>query len=402
VAAFKHIIGVVLVDLAMLFFLHYSGLFSRKIYITMVAIYFVLSYLARIGHKNFLYKTNKVTEGNRSVVIISTSGMVDSIVENFSLPQFHNFKIVGVHIMDEVAPFKSFGDIPVLGADDDVLDFICHGWVDEVFIRVPEDFAVPKKLTDELITMGITVHNCIITPDDFGTAYVERFGNYTVLTNSVKMVTYQQMFYKRVLDIIGGIVGCLITLIIFIFIAPIIFIKSPGPIFFKQTRIGRNGKKFKMYKFRSMYMDAEERKKEYMAQNKMDGLMFKMDDDPRIIGSEKKGKDGKPKGIGNFIRNTSLDEFPQFFNVLKGDMSLVGTRPPTVDEWEQYDLKHRVRMSIKPGITGLWQISGRSKITDFDEVVRLDSEYIQNWDLGSDIKIILKTIVVVLKRDGAE
>ena len=402
VASFKHIIGVVLVDLAMLFFLHYSGLFSRKIYITMVAIYFVLSYLARIGHKNFLYKTNKVTEGNRSVVIISTSGMVDSIVENFSLPQFHNFKIVGVHIMDEVAPFKSFGDIPVLGADDDVLDFICHGWVDEVFIRVPEDFAVPKKLTDELITMGITVHNCIITPDDFGTAYVERFGNYTVLTNSVKMVTYQQMFYKRVLDIIGGIVGCLITLIIFIFIAPIIFIKSPGPIFFKQTRIGRNGKKFKMYKFRSMYMDAEERKKEYMAQNKMDGLMFKMDDDPRIIGSEKKGKDGKPKGIGNFIRNTSLDEFPQFFNVLKGDMSLVGTRPPTVDEWEQYDLKHRVRMSIKPGITGLWQISGRSKITDFDEVVRLDSEYIQNWDLGSDIKIILKTVVVVLKRDGAE
>ena len=402
VPPFKPIIGSGLVSLALLFFLHYSGLFSRQIYITMVAIYFVLSYLARIGHKNFLYKTNKVTEGNRSVVIISTSGMVDSIVENFSLPQFHNFKIVGVHIMDEVAPFKSFGDIPVLGADDDVLDFICHGWVDEVFIRVPEDFAVPKKLTDELITMGITVHNCIITPDDFGTAYVERFGNYTVLTNSVKMVTYQQMFYKRVLDIIGGIVGCLITLIIFIFIAPIIFIKSPGPIFFKQTRIGRNGKKFKMYKFRSMYMDAEERKKEYMAQNKMDGLMFKMDDDPRIIGSEKKGKDGKPKGIGNFIRNTSLDEFPQFFNVLKGDMSLVGTRPPTVDEWEQYDLKHRVRMSIKPGITGLWQISGRSKITDFDEVVRLDSEYIQNWDLGSDIKIILKTIVVVLKRDGAE
>ena len=402
VATFKHIIGVVLVDLAMLFFLHYSGLFSRKIYITMVGIYFVLSYLARIGHKAFLYKTNKVTEGNRSVVIISTSAMVDSIVENFSLPQFHNFKIVGVHIVDEVAPFKSFGDIPVLGADDDILDFICHGWVDEVFIRVPEELSVPKLLTDELITMGITVHNCITTPDEFGTAYVERFGNYTVLTNSVKMVTYQQMFYKRVLDIIGGIVGCIITLIIAIFIGPIIFLKSPGPIFFKQTRIGRNGKKFKMFKFRSMYMDAEERKKEYMAQNKMDGLMFKMDDDPRIIGSEKKGKDGKPKGIGNFIRNTSLDEFPQFFNVLKGDMSLVGTRPPTVDEWEQYDLKHRVRMSIKPGITGLWQISGRSKITDFDEVVRLDSEYIQNWDLGSDIKIILKTVVVVLKRDGAE
>lgn len=402
VASVKHLVGVVLIDLAMLFFLHYSGLFSRRIYGVMILIYFVLSYLTRIGHKAYLYKTNKVTEGNRSVVILSTSAMADGVVENFMQPQFHNFKIVGVYIMDEKVPHKQFGDIPVLGSDDDILDFVCHGWVDEVFIRVPEDVMVPKKLTDTLITMGITIHTCLITPDDFSTAYVERFGNYSVLTNSKKMVTYQQMLYKRLLDILGGLVGCILTVIIFIFIAPIIFIKSPGPIFFKQTRIGRNGKKFKMYKFRSMYMDAEERKKEYMAQNKMDGLMFKMDDDPRIIGSERKGKDGKPKGIGNFIRNTSLDEFPQFFNVLKGDMSLVGTRPPTVDEWEQYDLKHRVRMSIKPGITGLWQTSGRSEITDFDEVVRLDSEYIKNWNFGTDLKIILKTIVVVLKRDGAE
>ena len=135
-------------------------------------------------------------------------------------------------------------------------------------------------------------------------------------------------------------------------------------------------------------MDAEERKKEYMAQNKIaDGLMFKMEDDPRIIGSEKKDKNGKPKGIGNFIRNTSLDEFPQFWNVLKGDMSLVGTRPPTVDEWERYDLHHRVRMSVKPGITGMWQVSGRSEITDFEEVVRLDTEYIRNWSWRLDIKI---------------
>ena len=139
-----------------------------------------------------------------------------------------------------------------------------------------------------------------------------------------------------------------------------------------------------------------------MAQNKIaDGLMFKMEDDPRIIGSEKKDKNGKPKGIGNFIRNTSLDEFPQFWNVLKGDMSLVGTRPPTVDEWERYDLHHRVRMSVKPGITGMWQVSGRSEITDFEEVVRLDTEYIRNWSWRLDIKILLKTVAVVLKHEGA-
>ena len=209
------------------------------------------------------------------------------------------------------------------------------------------------------------------------------------------------MFYKRVLDILGGIVGCLITLVIAIFIGPIIFLKSPGPIFFKQTRIGRNGKKFKMFKFRSMYMDAEERKKEYMAQNKMDGLMFKMDDDPRIIGSEKKGKDGKPKGIGNFIRDYSLDEFPQFFNVLKGDMSLVGTRPPLISEFEAYQQHHRARMSVKPGITGMWQVSGRSEITDFEEVVRLDTKYINEWSIGLDIKILLKTVLTVLKQKGS-
>jgi lipopolysaccharide/colanic/teichoic acid biosynthesis glycosyltransferase len=182
-----------------------------------------------------------------------------------------------------------------------------------------------------------------------------------------------------------------------------IYVQSPGPIFFAQKRIGKNGKQFKMYKFRSMYMDAEERKKALMAQNKVqDGMMFKMDDDPRIIGSEKKDKNGKPKGIGNFIRRTSLDEFPQFWNVLKGEMSLVGTRPPTLDEWEKYDLHHRVRMSIKPGITGLWQISGRSEITDFEEVVRLDREYIQNWSPELDFQILLKTVSVVLKHEGAE
>ena len=203
------------------------------------------------------------------------------------------------------------------------------------------------------------------------------------------------------MDILGGLVGCFFTLLLTIVVGPLIYIKSPGPIFFSQTRIGKNGRKFKIYKFRSMYMDAEERKKELMSQNKMSGLMFKMDYDPRIIGSEKMGKDGKPKGIGNFIRATSIDEFPQFWNVLKGDMSLVGTRPPTVDEWEQYEPHHRARMAIKPGITGMWQVSGRSDITDFEEVVQLDTEYIEKWNLGLDIKLLLMTVVKVFKNDGA-
>ena len=129
-----------------------------------------------------------------------------------------------------------------------------------------------------------------------------------------------------------------------------------------------------------MYPDAEERKKELMEQNKMKGHMFKMDNDPRII------------PIGHFIRKTSLDEFPQFWNVLKGDMSLVGTRPPTVDEYEKYERHHKARLATKPGLTGMWQVTGRSDIVDFEEVVQLDMNYIQEWNLGLDIKIIFKTV----------
>ena len=157
-----------------------------------------------------------------------------------------------------------------------------------------------------------------------------------------------------------------------------------------------------MYKFRSMCMDAEEKKKELEKENRVqDGMMFKVKYDPRIIGCKKLSDGRVKKGIGNFIRDWSLDEFPQFFNILMGDMSLVGTRPPTVDEWEKYDLHHRARLAIKPGLTGLWQVSGRSEIIDFEEVVKLDAKYISEWSFGKDVKIVLMTIGAVVKRSGA-
>ncbi|WP_082325660.1 sugar transferase [Ruminococcus flavefaciens] len=263
----------------------------------------------------------------------------------------------------------------------------------------------PSELMDNLFRMGITVNYSItpITDGRWPIAEMRRLGPYRVLSSSVSIAPAGEQAVKRLADIIGGLIGCIITLIVFIFLAPVIYIKSPGPIFFAQKRVGQNGKVFLMYKFRSMYMDAEKRKQELMEKNKIEnGMMFKMDDDPRIIGSEKKDRHGRPKGIGNFIRRHSIDELPQFYNVLKGNMSLVGTRPPTLDEWEKYDLGHRIRMSIKPGLTGLWQVSGRSRITDFEEVVRLDREYIENQSLLLDAKIILKTVAVVFRGSGAE
>ena len=188
----------------------------------------------------------------------------------------------------------------------------------------------------------------------------------------------------------GALVGLVITGVVTIFLAPILKLESPGPLVFKQKRVGKNGRYFYIYKFRSMYKDAEERKAALMEKNEMKGLMFKMTDDPRVT------------KVGKFIRATSIDELPQFWNILKGDMSLVGTRPPTVDEFQQYEARHKRRLSMKPGLTGMWQVSGRSNIEDFEEVVRMDLDYIDNWSLQLDAKIILKTIVVIFKKVGAK
>ena len=257
---------------------------------------------------------------------------------------------------------------------------------------------------DKLVETGVTVHFHISQAENKvgKRPLVEKVGEYLVLTTSINYTTDKQAFLKRCLDILGGLTGCVLTGILFLIIAPMIYIQSPGPVFFSQIRVGKNGKRFKMYKFRSMYLDAEERKQELMKENRVkDGMMFKVDFDTRIIGNKILPDGRKKTGIGNFIRVTSIDEFPQFFNVLKGDMSLVGTRPPTLDEWEKYELHHRARLAIKPGITGMWQVSGRSEITDFEEVVRLDTNYITEWSVGMDFRILFKTVLAVVKKEGS-
>ena len=223
-----------------------------------------------------------------------------------------------------------------------------------------------------------------------------------VLTSTVNYATPGQLLIKRCFDILAGLIGSLAALLIIGIVSPIIKKRSPGPVLFTQERIGKNGKPFKMYKIRSMHVNADAQKQELMDQNRVkDGMMFKLDFDPRIIGNEILSDGSHKTGIGEFIRKTSLDEFPQFFCVLKGDMSTIGTRPPTRDEYDRYEYHHRKRVAIKPGITGLWQVSGRSEITDFEEVVRLDTEYITNWSLGLDLKILVKTFVVWLSGKGA-
>ncbi len=296
--------------------------------------------------------------------------------------------------MDQSMTGWSYEGVPVVADAETAEEYLCREWVDEVFFNLPEEIELPTELINLCEEMGLTVHLRMAKIEDFQNTnrFVQKLAGYMVITSSVNVLSGGQVILKRLMDIAGGVVGCILTGILFLFVAPAIYLKSPGPIFFSQWRIGKNGRKFKIYKFRSMYMDAEEQKKKLMEQNKIkDGMMFKMDDDPRII-----------KGIGHFIRKTSIDEFPQFLNVLKGDMSMVGTRPPTLDEWEKYSPRHRIRMATKPGLTGMWQVSGRSNITDFDEVVRLDEKYIREWSFGLDLRIIFKTIGNMISGDGAE
>lgn len=379
--------------------------YSRLYFLLTGILYPIFGYSVRILRKRLIYRHNQADGKESSMVILTTRELAKQAIADIRDEKYQRFFINGIAIVDQNLIGESISGVKVIADQNSVVEYICRGWVDEVLVRLPEGFAMPESILQALVNMGITIHLALSkeTGLDWNNKYIENIGNCTVLTTSVNMVNPKQMLYKRTMDICGGLMGCLLTGILFLFVAPAIYVKSPGPIFFSQIRIGKGGRKFKMYKFRSMYMDAEKRKQELMSQNKMeDGFMFKMEDDPRIIGSEKKGKDGKPKGIGNFIRKTSIDEFPQFWNVLKGDMSLVGTRPPTVDEWEKYDFHHRARMAIKPGVTGMWQVSGRSDIVDFEEVVRLDTEYIKKWSIGLDIKILMMTVLKVLKSEGAE
>lgn len=191
---------------------------------------------------------------------------------------------------------------------------------------------------------------------------------------------------KRTIDIVGAIVGLIITGILLVPIAAAITIDDPGPIFFGQTRCGWMGKKFRIWKFRSMCTNAEALKSKI--QNQASGAFFKNDNDPRIT------------KVGRILRKTSLDELPQFWNVLTGEMSLVGTRPPTPDEVERYEVPQWQRLDVKPGMTGEWQVNGRSQVRDFEDVIRLDLKYQQNWSLMYDLKLIVKTVTILFQKNS--
>ena len=403
VVTFNHSLMVGGVTLFYLFLMQEGQNYSRLALMLTVIFYFGIGFVARELWIKLLHKRME-DGGKRSLLIITTSEMAESAVASMKENNYARYILSGVALLDQNRIGEEIDGIPVVADEESVPMYVCQEWIDEVLIVTKSESDYSAELLEQLEETGVTIHQNLArnTSTPGKKQFVEKVGEYTVLTTSINYASSFQLMLKRLMDIAGGLVGCIMTGIIFIFVAPAIYIASPGPIFFSQERVGKNGKKFKMYKFRSMYMDAEARKAELMKDNKLgDGKMFKLDFDPRVIGNKVMPDGSHKTGVGDFIRRTSLDEFPQFFNVLMGQMSIVGTRPPLISETNLYELHHKARLAIKPGITGMWQVSGRSDITDFEEVVRLDKEYIENWDIGLDVKILFKTVGAVLRKDGS-
>lgn len=393
---FKELISVlqyngvmILASLAFVFFTQWGRILSRQVIVNFIWINLLMMYVVHILFRKVLRKVVTSEKQVTKVLVVALPELVDETISRLRTELGIAYQIVGSASIrcqngdSEEERQRQFREIT---------EKLTQIPFDEVFLNVPgltRDDVQP--LINGFEEMGVVCHYNLGLPEISGaSAKVDEFGCFNCITYARHQASYKKLLIKRVFDVLGGLVGVLFTGLLTLFIAPAIKLDSPGPIFFAQTRIGKNGRRFKIYKFRSMYQDAEARKKELEQENEVNGLMFKMENDPRIT------------KVGAFLRSTSLDEFPQFLNVLKGDMSLVGTRPPTVDEFEQYNEHYRRRLSMTPGLTGMWQVSGRSDISDFDEVVRLDLKYIDNWSLMLDFKILLQTVAVVLGHKGAK
>lgn len=373
--------------------------YSRLVFGYFIVIDEVFTYIAHIAVKKYLCRHLKKERNMIKMMVITNKEYAEKLLDKLSKNGEIFWDITSVAMMDQKdtdlnETYVNCGNlkVPIVANRENLLEVSKQMPIDEVFIYLPkEDRMIIDHLIMDFETMGVICHYNIDVADlKSNHSILEELGGFTVITYAENQIDYKHRMIKRFMDIVGSIIGLAITAVIFPFVAVAIKLDSKGPVLFAQTRIGKNGRRFKIYKFRSMYIDAEKRKGELKKQNEVDGLMFKMQNDPRVT------------RVGKMLRKTSIDELPQFYNILIGDMSLVGTRPPTEDEFEQYTPYYRKRLSMTPGLTGLWQVSGRSNISNFDEVVKLDLQYIDYWSLSMDVKILFQTIIVVLFGKGAK
>ncbi len=389
---FKSVAQAIIILILFMYVFKIEGI-SRLFIFLIATVSFVLLMLKELLFRLYFFKRKRSNFAFQNILIIYTGKECDTLIQAFNSYLFWGLRVFG--IISATPAVKQGGyinGIPVMGTLDNLSETLVNHSIDEVvFPNRPFDFEKTHKILEECEVLGIKTRIPLNYYDlKIAKPSVEKFHDMPILTFTTTPTNVLDLFIKYALDRLAAVILIIISLPLMLAIALAVKCTSPGPMLFKQTRSGLYGRPFTFYKFRSMYQDAEAKLKELSEYNEMEGPVFKMTNDPRIT------------KIGKFLRKTSLDELPQLFNVLKGEMSLVGPRPPLPKEVELYERWQRRKLSMKPGITCIWQISGRNQITDFDEWMRMDLWYIDHWSLWLDLVILLKTIPVVLTAYGAK
>ena len=371
-------------------FLYRPAFYSRAIFIYTGIFTIVLLGISRLLKISMLRRLRRQGVGVRRVLIVGAGEIARTVMRVAVANPEYGFNIIGFLDDHPAKGETDIGRFKALGETENLSDVITSRHIDEVIITLPwqyhrkimiimtqcERYSVRARIVPDLFQMRIS-H-----------MHIEEFGGVPMIGIQERGISGLGQFIKRSIDILVSGGGLFITAPLMGLVALMIKMESPGPVLFAQERVGKNGRLFTLYKFRSMVEDAEERKDGLQALNEADGPLFKIKNDPRIT------------RLGKWIRRLSLDELPQLYNVLVGDMSLIGPRPPVPGEVEQYQEWHKRRLEVSPGITGLSQVSGRSELT-FDETALLDIYYIENWSPALDTKILLQTIPRVLFGSGA-
>lgn len=365
---------------------------SRIFVISIFLIAAVLTTVEKIITVLFFKYIRKKGYNYKNILIVGTGKRAQAFIDIIEMHSEWGFKIIGLLDMDPARKNEIIKGFKVLGTFDDLPNIVHNNVIDEVVFVVPHSWL--DKM-DEIMKFlkieGLKVHFAVNYFElQFSKAKQTDLDGFPLLTLETISHNISHLLVKRLIDLFISGLSLVILSPLFLLIAVIIKFTSKGPVFFRQTRCSLNGRKFTLYKFRTMVENAEEKLKDLLALNEMEGPTFKMENDPRVTGA------------GRYLRKLSLDEFPQLWNVFKGDMSLVGPRPPIPSEVEKYEPWHRRKLSMRPGITCLWQVRGRNKIKDFNKWMELDLEYIDNWSLWLDLKILLATIPVVLFGIGAK
>lgn len=376
--------------MVVLVFFYRRLFYSRIIFVYAGIAIVVLVGLARGVRQVILTRLRQAGQGVDRVVIIGAGEVGRTVIRNLIAQPELGYRVVGFLDDDPAKSTTDIGPIRALGPLDNLSEVIREQAIDQVIITLPWQY---HRKTVRLVTdsehAGVRAR---VVPDLFqlslGGVDVEAINGIPLISIKETRLTGVNLALKRIVDVFIAGAVMLVGSPVWLLVALAIKLDSPGPVLFRQERVGRDGHLFTVYKFRSMYVDAEQRLEELRGKNEASGPLFKVRDDPRRT------------RVGRFIRTTSIDEIPQFLNVLRGEMSIVGPRPGLPNEVAQYQEWHHKRLQVLPGITGLWQVSGRSNLT-FDEMVMLDIYYAENWSLSRDLRIMLRTVPQILFGDGA-